>query len=105
MSATLVGVALGVTGMAAWQRSRPVQAKAAPPKVTTAPIRCRDGTIVIPYLAPSRAEQLERLQQEEFDLLVIGGGCVGSGVALDAAMRGMKTAMVEADDFSAGTSG
>ncbi|CAM9701423.1 unnamed protein product, partial [Phaeothamnion confervicola] len=73
--------------------------------VTPAPIRCRDGTVVIPYLAPPRAEQLRRLREEEFDVLVIGGGCVGSGVALDAAMRGMKTALIEAEDFGAGTSG
>jgi glycerol-3-phosphate dehydrogenase len=42
---------------------------------------------------------------EEFDILVVGGGAVGSGVALDASMRGLRVAMVEADDFSAGTSG
>jgi hypothetical protein len=52
MSPTLLGVAVGVTGLAAWQRSKPVQAKAAPPKVATAPIRCRDGTVVISYLLP-----------------------------------------------------
>ncbi|CAJ0920806.1 17017_t:CDS:10 [Entrophospora sp. SA101] len=39
-----------------------------------------------------------------FDLLVIGGGAVGSGVALDAATRGLKVALVERDDFSSGTS-
>jgi glycerol-3-phosphate dehydrogenase len=39
---------------------------------------------------------------EEFDLLVIGGGATGSGVAVDAATRGLKVALVEKDDFSAG---
>jgi len=42
--------------------------------------------------------------QEEYDLLVIGGGATGTGVALDAATRGLKVALVERDDFAAGTS-
>ncbi|KAL1998408.1 hypothetical protein VTN02DRAFT_6231 [Thermoascus thermophilus] len=41
---------------------------------------------------------------EVYDLLVIGGGATGSGIALDAATRGLKVAVVERDDFSAGTS-
>uniref|UniRef100_A0A646QGJ3 Glycerol-3-phosphate dehydrogenase n=1 Tax=Hemiscolopendra marginata TaxID=943146 RepID=A0A646QGJ3_9MYRI len=53
---------------------------------------------------PSRCEQLQALQKEEFDVLVVGGGATGSGVALDAVSRGLKTAMVELDDFSSGTS-
>lgn len=52
----------------------------------------------------SRAEHLERLGREEFDLLVIGGGITGAGIARDAAMRGLKTALVEARDFASGTS-
>ena len=52
----------------------------------------------------SREDQLKSLKTEDFDVLVIGGGATGSGCALDAATRGLKTAMVEADDFSAGTS-
>jgi glycerol-3-phosphate dehydrogenase len=51
-----------------------------------------------------RAAQLERLRQETFDVLVIGGGATGAGTALDAVSRGLKTALVERDDFSAGTS-
>ena len=39
-----------------------------------------------------------------YDLLVIGGGATGSGIALDAATRGLKVAMVERDDFASGTS-
>ena len=73
--------------------------------IRTTPIKCRDGTLVYPYSLPTRDQQLVRLKKEAFDVLVIGGGCVGSGVALDAQVRGLKTAMVEADDFSAGTSG
>jgi len=41
---------------------------------------------------------------EEYDLLVIGGGATGSGIALDAVTRGLKVALVERDDFAAGTS-
>ena len=52
----------------------------------------------------NREEQLSALQRETFDLLVIGGGATGAGVALDAASRGLKTALVERFDFSAGTS-
>jgi len=53
---------------------------------------------------PTRAEQLSSLASEHFDVLVIGGGATGSGCALDAASRGLKTALVELDDFSSGTS-
>jgi glycerol-3-phosphate dehydrogenase len=45
------------------------------------------------------------LSGEQFDLLVIGGGITGCGVARDAAMRGLKVALVERDDFASGTSG
>jgi glycerol-3-phosphate dehydrogenase len=43
-------------------------------------------------------------REEAYDLLVIGGGATGAGIALDAATRGLKVAMVERDDFSSGTS-
>jgi glycerol-3-phosphate dehydrogenase len=45
------------------------------------------------------------LSGQDFDLLVIGGGITGCGVARDAAMRGLKVALVERDDFASGTSG
>ena len=51
-----------------------------------------------------RAAMLERLAGETFDVLVVGGGITGAGVALDAATRGLRTALVEADDFASGTS-
>ena len=43
-------------------------------------------------------------ESEPYDLLVIGGGATGTGIALDAATRGLKVAMVERDDFASGTS-
>ncbi|MGH2930266.1 MAG: FAD-dependent oxidoreductase, partial [Solirubrobacteraceae bacterium] len=51
-----------------------------------------------------RAEHLARLEREPFDLLVIGGGATGAGVALDAASRGLSVALVERNDFASGTS-
>ena len=51
-----------------------------------------------------RAASLARLGEERFDLLVVGGGITGAGVALDAASRGLRTALVERDDFASGTS-
>ena len=41
---------------------------------------------------------------EPYDLLIVGGGATGSGIALDAVTRGLKVAMVERDDFASGTS-
>jgi glycerol-3-phosphate dehydrogenase len=52
----------------------------------------------------TRAERVTRLREEQFDVLVIGGGITGAGIARDAAMRGLRTALVERDDFASGTS-
>ena len=52
----------------------------------------------------NRNAQLGKLQQESFDVLVIGGGATGTGVALDAVSRGLQTALIERDDFSSGSS-
>ena len=52
----------------------------------------------------ARNRHLKRLADESFDLLVIGGGATGSGIALDAASRGLKVALVERFDFGSGTS-
>jgi glycerol-3-phosphate dehydrogenase len=51
-----------------------------------------------------RAEALHRLSDEPFDVLVVGGGITGAGCALDAASRGLRTALVERHDFASGTS-
>ncbi|AUC21563.1 glycerol-3-phosphate dehydrogenase [Polaribacter sejongensis] len=46
----------------------------------------------------------KNLQSTEFDVLIIGGGITGAGIALDAASRGMKVALIEKNDFASGTS-
>ena len=75
----------------------------------------------LPIPLPSRQQQIERLvaagkrgqrhqhqqqqqQHEPFDVLVVGGGATGSGIALDAQLRGLSTALVEKGDFSCETS-
>lgn len=58
-----------------------------------------------PRLDPAyRAKSWTRLGTRHFDVLVIGGGVTGSGVALDAATRGLSVALVEQRDFASGTS-
>ncbi len=51
-----------------------------------------------------REAAIAALSTEEFDILVIGGGVTGAGIALDAATRGLKVALVESQDYAAGTS-
>ncbi len=52
----------------------------------------------------SRRQAFEELAQQHFDLLVIGGGITGAGIARDAALRGLKVALLEKSDFGSGTS-
>lgn len=51
-----------------------------------------------------RSEILQNLQNEHFDIVIIGGGITGAGIALDAASRGLRTALIEKNDFASGTS-
>src|SRR3954464_8484184 len=51
-----------------------------------------------------RADAVAAMGRDRFDLVVIGGGITGAGVALDAASRGYSVALVERDDFASGTS-
>jgi len=52
----------------------------------------------------NREQHLKTLQETNFDLLIIGGGITGAGIALDAVSRGMKVALIEKNDFASGTS-
>ena len=54
--------------------------------------------------ATLRSEHLHGLEHETFDLLVVGGGITGTGIARDAALRGLKTVLVEKGDLASGTS-
>ncbi len=51
-----------------------------------------------------RFDYIQKAENELFDLIVIGGGITGAGVALDAATRGLKVALIEKEDFASGTS-
>ena len=57
-----------------------------------------------PFSYRTRATALESMQAQPVDLLVIGGGITGAGIARDAAMRGFRTALVDSGDFGGGTS-
>lgn len=56
------------------------------------------------FSSTAREEVKHTLSSNHFDLIVIGGGITGAGIALDASKRGMKVALVEMQDFAAGTS-
>ncbi|TFK26905.1 DAO-domain-containing protein [Coprinopsis marcescibilis] len=58
----------------------------------------------LPKPTPSITQNADEEDEEEFDLLIVGGGATGAGVALDAASRGLRVALIERDDFSSGTS-
>lgn len=63
----------------------------------------RQTALVVSPLG-ERDAALRRLADEEWDILVIGGGIVGSGVLLDAVSRGLRAALIEQDDLAVGTS-
>src|SRR5438093_3272844 len=65
----------------------------------------RDGIDVTEFSARTRAANLQRMRDEPLEVLVVGAGIVGAGVARDAACRGFATALVDRGDFAAGTSG
>jgi glycerol-3-phosphate dehydrogenase len=62
------------------------------------------GNTTSKSILPSRSEQVARLSKKEFDVLIVGGGATGSGAALDAATRGLSTALIERGDFGNETS-
>jgi glycerol-3-phosphate dehydrogenase len=57
-----------------------------------------------PFSVLDRAAQIKTLGSTKFDLVIIGGGITGAGIALDAASRGIKTCLIEKNDFASGTS-
>src|ERR1700682_5214492 len=63
------------------------------------------GGVVVAALSPAaRKEAIAGMTERELDVLVVGGGVVGAGSALDAVTRGLTTAIVEARDWASGTS-
>jgi len=58
----------------------------------------------LPFSHQSRAAALVAMAEGSVDLLIIGGGITGAGIARDAALRGIRTALVDKADFGAGTS-
>jgi glycerol-3-phosphate dehydrogenase len=70
----------------------------------------REKTILAPHRAKgsfsynTRSTNLDKFTKEQFDIAIIGGGITGAGIARDAAMRGMKVALLDKGDFASGTS-
>ena len=58
----------------------------------------------IPFSNLNRAATVNKITKEHFDIIVIGGGITGGGIALDAASRGLKVLLLEKGDFASGTS-
>ncbi len=54
--------------------------------------------------ALERENVISKMSSTTYDLIIIGGGITGAGIALDAASRGLKVALVEKSDFASGTS-
>lgn len=57
------------------------------------------------FSSADRSTVLARLEENTFDVLIIGGGITGAGIALDASSRGLKVALLEMQDYASGTSG
>lgn len=60
--------------------------------------------LILKLMKVDRNLQIERLKKETFDLVVIGGGATGAGIAFDAVLRGCKVALIDAGDFASQTS-
>ncbi|KAJ8019659.1 Glycerol-3-phosphate dehydrogenase, mitochondrial [Holothuria leucospilota] len=98
---TLVGVTAITTGYIFSSRNKDRISKSRQAHVISADFRSSHQSSPL----PTRDQQIQSLQStHEYDVLVIGGGATGCGVALDAVSRGLRTALVEKFDFSSGTS-
>ena len=73
-------------------------------KSTTAQLVTTQEEGPIRFSILDRPLQVARAQREKFDLIIIGGGVTGAGIALDASSRGMKVCLIEKNDFASGTS-
>lgn len=62
------------------------------------------GECFMNFSNKNRNQFIDTMKNEKFDVLIIGGGITGAGIALDGTTRGMKVALVEMQDFAAGTS-
>ena len=110
LPAVLVAGGTG-TGVLLYTSLRPRSFPGSNSPAVSPPTYGPDGALRLPRFPRerTRAEQLQRLRSHadrdaEYDMLIVGGGATGAGVALDAATRGLKVALVERDDFSSGTS-
>ena len=74
------------------------------PQTGHAVCRSAEGRVAGALSRARRESNLSALGEEPFDLVVVGAGITGAGVARDAAMRGMRVALVEKEDFASGTS-
>src|SRR5205823_586666 len=75
--------------------------------VKRCPTRVRLGSRTAspsPAAMAERRTRLAGLEEVRFDMVVIGGGITGCGIARDAALRGLRVALLEQDDFASGTS-
>uniref|UniRef100_A0A8U8CAD2 Glycerol-3-phosphate dehydrogenase n=1 Tax=Geospiza parvula TaxID=87175 RepID=A0A8U8CAD2_GEOPR len=103
----MTGLCLGVcvpAGVCA-EHSRGLMGRVPPLQGALVQVQAAEAVPARKEHLPTREQQLVALQcRGEFDVLVIGGGATGCGCALDAATRGLKTALLERDDFSSGTS-
>jgi len=89
-ASSLLGVSAGFIVVRQWERMN---------RVSVGYLEPED------YPMPKREDHLLKLQSNQtFDMIVIGGGATGSGIALDAITRGYSVALVEQEDFSSGTS-
>jgi glycerol-3-phosphate dehydrogenase len=102
--AALVTAAGGGTLVAFWAASKFNDQSDQVPTVHAAHDDAGLRAKILTARLPPRASQIDHMKDNHYDILIIGGGATGVGVALDAVSRGLKTCLVEKMDFAAGTS-